>query len=138
MLPRERTIWRKRSPLARVKPAMIFEPLEGIVVEHLAPEIRVITGVVAVAPDVQEIAGAVARRHVSKREMGLLESLRLERIRFFQRRAGRERVPLHIEFCRRQQFGQVVALVEGFRLLDLGGEFRRHRRAASCSFSRNC
>ena len=45
---------------------MIHEPLEGVVVEHLRPQVGVVAGLVAVGPDVQEVAGAVARRHVAE------------------------------------------------------------------------
>ena len=106
--------------------AVILEPLEGVVVQHLAPEIGVVAGGVLIAPDVQKIAGAITRGNVAQGDIGLLQSLFLEVVGVFEWRAGRQRVPLHIELRGGQQFGEVVALVEGFRLLDFGHELRGH------------
>src|SRR5665213_1148851 len=41
--------------------AVLGEPRERIVVQHLRPEIGVVARVVAVGPDVQEVAGTIAR-----------------------------------------------------------------------------
>src|SRR3954447_23031855 len=44
--------------------AVGFEPVERVLAQHPGPRISVIAGRVAVAPDVEEVTRAVARRHV--------------------------------------------------------------------------
>ena len=48
-------------------PAVLLEPGVRVVVEHLGPEIRVVAGRVAAAPDVREVRRAIARRHLVAR-----------------------------------------------------------------------
>ena len=58
---------------------MLHEPVVGIDVEHLRPEIRVIAGRVAVAPDVREVRAAVARWHLRQVDAILLQGRSFER-----------------------------------------------------------
>jgi hypothetical protein len=44
-------------------PAMLFEPLERVVVQYLTPQVCIVSRAVTAAPDVGEVARAVARRH---------------------------------------------------------------------------
>src|SRR5208337_382484 len=109
--------------------AMFNEPLEGIVGEHLGPEIGIVAGAVAVtSPDVGEVGRAIAWWYVADIEVSLIERLLLELIGFLERSGGRKRVPLYVEFGRGQEFRHVIALVESFRFLDFGYEIFRHRR----------
>src|SRR6266480_6404798 len=39
---------------------VLGEPGVGVVIEHLAPQVRVVAGVVPAVPDVREVGGAVA------------------------------------------------------------------------------
>ena len=60
----------RSSPLARRQAAVLGEPVDGVGVEHLAPDVGVVAGAVAAAEDVVEVGGAVARRrgrHVDAR-----------------------------------------------------------------------
>ena len=107
---------------------MIQEPLEGIVVEHLAPRIRVVTGRVAVRPDVQEVTGTVARRHVAEVEMRPLERFGFEGVGILKGRARRQGVPLKIELGRGENLREQIALVEGLRLYDFCGQRGGHGR----------
>src|SRR6266480_2834175 len=43
---------------------VLLEPGVRVVIAHLAPQVRVVAGGVPTVPDVREIAGAVARRHL--------------------------------------------------------------------------
>ena len=61
--------------------------------------------------------------------MRLIEGLFLKLVGFLERRGGRKEVPLHIEFSRGQQFGHIVALVEGLGFSDPRGQFFRHGSA---------
>ena len=47
---------RKRWPFSRGHAAVFLEPLERVVVEHFAPEVGVVAGRIAAAPDVREVA----------------------------------------------------------------------------------
>ncbi len=105
---------------------MVDEPLVGIVVEHFAPQIGVVSGGVSAGPDVREVTGAVAGRDVVESDVLLLEGLLLEGVHVFEGRAGRESVPLHVELGSGEEFGEGVSLVEGARLLDLGGKIGGH------------
>ena len=60
-------------PVGAGQPAIFLEPLEGVVVEHLCPEIGVIAGCVPVAPDVHEVTRAVPGRH--GREVDVIAAL---------------------------------------------------------------
>src|ERR1700751_3329973 len=53
------------------QPAMIDEPLVGVIGKHLGPQISVIAGgVTVVTPDVAEIARTITRRHITNLELG--------------------------------------------------------------------
>ena len=108
---------------------MLLEPRERVVGQHLGPQVGVVTGRVAVAPDVLEVAGTVARRHVAEVDVVLLQRVGLERVGVLQRGVGAQRVPVHVEQRGRDQLGHVVALVEVAGLLDLVDQRLRHRLA---------
>ncbi len=80
------------------KSAVFVEPLVAIVREHLGPQVGVVAGAVSALPDVAEVSGAIAWRHVTHVEVGLLERLLLELVGVLERAAGRKEVPLHVEF----------------------------------------
>src|SRR5947207_6906354 len=42
---------------------VLGEPGVGVVIEHLAPHVRVVAGVVPAVPDVREVGSAIAWRH---------------------------------------------------------------------------
>src|SRR5580698_9778046 len=108
------------------EPAILIEPLEGIVGEHLRPKIGVVAGRVATGKDVLEIARAIARRHGVHGDVCLVERRLLESIRILQRGTGRQHVPLHVELGCGEELRHVIALVEVLCPLDLRSELRRH------------
>ena len=55
-----------------VQLAIFFKPLVGVVRQHLRPQIGIVPGSVSAAPNMGEIAGAVARRIVNVLEPGSL------------------------------------------------------------------
>src|SRR5665213_1896671 len=61
--------------------AMVFEPLESIVIQHFAPQISVVAGGIIVSPDVHEVAGTVTRRHVAQGNVGIRQRLHFKCIR---------------------------------------------------------
>src|SRR5256886_9212489 len=75
---------------------VLLEPGVRVVIEHLAPQVRVVAGVVPTVPDVREIAGAVARRHPGHVHGEPLQRLRLERVDVGLRRTHRQGVPRHV------------------------------------------
>ena len=109
----------KALPVRAREPAILLEPSVRVVVQHDGPLIGVVAGRVSVRPDVQEIARAVARRHIRKIRARPLQRLRLEFVDILLRHIGSELVPLHVEFRGRQQFTELVALIPGLRFLDL-------------------
>ena len=113
---------------------MLFKPFVGVVIEHLRPQIGVVAGGIPAAPDVAEIAGAVTGRHGAQQQMGLLQRLFFEGIRLLQGCAGRKRVPLHVELRSRNQFRELISLIEPRGVFDLGYQIGRHGRAGSVMF----
>ncbi|MCK7532828.1 MAG: hypothetical protein MZV63_18230 [Marinilabiliales bacterium] len=103
---------------------MLREPREGVVVEHLGPQVGVVPGRVAVRPDVEEVAGAVPRRHLGQVEAGLTRAPPPRR-----RRPPARAIPAGSECHRmsstaaREDLRQAVALVE------------RRARSGSCPAS---
>ena len=74
VLPRDRTMSRKRWPLARVRPPCFSNAVERVLAEHARPGVGVIARRIAVAPDVEEVARAIARRHDVGRQPALLQA----------------------------------------------------------------
>ncbi len=58
--------------------AMLDEPFIGIIIKDLAPHVGIIIGLIAIAPDMQEIGAAIARRDLFHRDPVLLQGGRLE------------------------------------------------------------
>src|SRR5579884_2534300 len=106
--------------------AVLFEPLVGVVIEHLRPEISVVTGGVSAAPNMAEVAGAVAGWNVADPKMRLLQRFRFKSIGLLRRRTWRKRMPLHVQLGRGQQLSDLVPFVERRRLLDLCHQFGGH------------
>src|SRR3954447_4430372 len=77
--------------------AIRLEPGECVLPEHPRPRVSIITGRIAVAPDVEEIARAVARRDVGGVVTALGERVRLEPVDILQRRRRRKRMPVDVE-----------------------------------------
>src|SRR5438270_3410604 len=107
--------------------AMVLEPVESVLGEHPRPWIGIIASRIAVTPDVQEIAGAVARRHVLGVEAAARQRLRLERVDVLPGGGRRQRVPVEVEPRRFEHLAKLIALVEGARRLDLVDETLRDR-----------
>src|SRR6266446_2777614 len=76
---------------------VLGEPGVGVVIQHFAPQVRVIAGGVPTAPDVREVAAAVARRHLGYVHDEPLERLSLEGADVRLLRPNRQRVPRHVE-----------------------------------------
>src|SRR5271165_2468417 len=58
--------------------AMFHEPLVGVVVEHLCPKVGVVSGGIAGAPDVAELAGTITRGNVPDEEVRLMQRIGFE------------------------------------------------------------
>ncbi|KAG1467295.1 hypothetical protein G6F57_013087 [Rhizopus arrhizus] len=72
---------------------VLGEPLVGVMVEHFGPEVGVVAGRVATAPDVVEVGGAVTRRHLRQVDLELLQRAGFKGAHILQRRVGQQRVP---------------------------------------------
>lgn len=114
--------------------AMIDEPVIRVVFQHLRPQIGVIAGGIAIRPDVQEIAGAIARRHIGNIQAAFGQRRRFECIDILLAGRSRQRMPFHIQHGRRDRFAQGIALVELRRLLDLVDQRLRDGRAGAIIF----
>ncbi len=108
---------------------MFGEPLVGVMVQHFGPEVGVVTGRVAAAPDVVEVGGAVTRRHLRQVDLELLQRAGFEGAHILQRGIGLLRVPGQVKQRGRQVLGGRVALVEAACLEDLVDQLLRHRFA---------
>src|SRR5579872_650883 len=106
---------------------MVFEPLEGVVVQHLAPQVGVVPSGVLVTPDVHKVTRTVTRRHITEREIRLSQCFDFKSVRVLQWCGRRKRVPLHVKLRGSQYLCESVSLIERFRLLDLGSELSRDR-----------
>ena len=67
------------------QPAMFFKPVIGVIRQHHGPLIGVIARGIAIGPDMQEIAGAIARRHIGIIGMRRLQRLDFKRIHILAR-----------------------------------------------------
>ena len=116
--------------LAR-QPAVLGEPLDGVGVEHLAPDVGVVARVVAAREDVGEVRARVPGRHGRVVESDGGEGGRLERGDVGDGRRGirAQGVPGLIEQRGRQVLARREALVERLRLAD--ARRRRPRRCGS-------
>src|SRR5262249_2671988 len=110
--------------------AVRVEPFTGVARQHLAPQISVVAGRVARFENVSEV-----RRVASRRNRGIVESARLERVLLERRHLLGTRclrdadlVPGLIEQGRREVLGGGIALVEFLRRQHLGEQLGRHRR----------
>ena len=70
----------ERVAVRALQAAVLAEPLDGVGVEHLGPDVRVVAGRVAAAEDVVEVGRAVARRHRREVDAGRSQRGRLERL----------------------------------------------------------
>ncbi|KAG0739165.1 hypothetical protein G6F24_017416 [Rhizopus arrhizus] len=98
-------------------------------VEHCGPEVGVVAGRVATAPDVVEVGGAVTRRHLRQVDLELLQRAGFKGAHILQRRVGLLRVPGQVQQRGRQVLGGRIALGEAACLEDLVDQFLRHRLA---------
>ena len=129
VLPRDRDPLLEPLPVLARQATVLLEPRERVARQHLGPEVGVVTGVVAVRPDVEEVWRVVARRNGRQVELRLLQRAAFELVDVHRLRGFGERVPLEIEGCRRQNLRHGVALVECRRLSDLRGQRCRYRRS---------
>src|SRR5271165_1383621 len=57
---------------------MFHEPLVSVVVEHLRPKVGVVSGGIAAAPNVAEVAGTITRGNVPDEEVRLMQRIGFE------------------------------------------------------------
>ena len=82
----------------------LIEPLVRIVIQHLRPEIRIVSRRIPVRPDMQKVARPIPRRHRPANTIASVSSAAFSNTSgILQRCAGRQRVPLHIQLRRGQQ-----------------------------------
>src|SRR6185295_5557887 len=111
------------------QPAVLLEPGERVLAEHPGPRISIITRRIAVAPDVQEVARAIARRDVGGVVAAVRQRIRLEPVDVLQPGGRGKRVPVEVEPRRLEHLADFVTLVEGPRRENLLDQILRDRLA---------
>src|SRR6266513_2432413 len=71
--------------------SVLAEPRERVVIEHLAPRVRVVAGGVSAVPDVREVGAVITRRDFRHIDVEPLERRSLKGIHVRRRVAGRQR-----------------------------------------------
>ena len=109
---------RNASPFARSQPAVLVEPLDGVGVEHLAPDVGVVAGAVAAGEDVGEVGacGSAAARW-ARPTPAVASAAASNAVDVGAPRVlGRQPVPRLVEQGRGQVLGRREALAEAARL----------------------